>query len=518
MQNYKILWADDEIDLLKPHILFLEKKGYDVTPVNSGFDALDSCNNEYFDVVFLDENMPGMSGLEVLTKIKTKFPNLPVVMITKNEEEEIMEEAIGSKITDYLIKPLNPNQILLSVKKILENKKLVSERATTDYQKEFRQISMTISDDLDYKEWADIYKKLIRWELEFSTNDDAGMAEILDSQKSEANTFFADFIIDNYEDWLNGSVEGPLLSHQLLESKVLPLVGKGQPVFLLVIDNLRYDQWKILESTILELFNLIEESNYYSILPTTTAYSRNAIFSGLLPAEMEKQHPDLWVGEDIDEGKNQYEDKFLEAHLQRLGMDIRWSYHKIIHVNQGKNLYNQVNSLLKNDLNVIVYNFVDMLSHARTDMAMIKELAPDESAYRSLTQSWFRHSPLLDTLERISNHGAKLIITTDHGTIRVKKPFKIIGDRNTNTNLRYKQGKNLSYDNKDIFTVRDPGKLHLPKLNVTSSYVFALKDHFFVYPNNYNYYVKYYRDTFQHGGVSMEEMIIPIITLNSRNG
>jgi CheY-like chemotaxis protein len=518
MQNYKILWADDEIDLLKPHILFLEKKGYTVKAVNSGFDALDSCDEEYFDVVFLDENMPGMSGLEVLTKIKAKYPSLPVVMITKNEEEEIMEEAIGSKITDYLIKPLNPNQILLSVKKILENKKLVSERATTDYQKEFRQISMTISDNLDYKEWTEVYKKLVHWELEFSNNNDDGMAEVLDLQKSEANSYFADFIVENYEDWLNGVTEAPLFSHQLLENSVIPQLEKDVPVFLLVIDNLRYDQWKVLEPTILELFNLVDESEYFSILPTTTAYSRNAIFSGLLPTEMEKNHPNFWVGEDVDEGKNNFEDKFLEAHLERLGLNIKWSYHKIIHVNQGKNLFNQVNSLLKNDLNVIVYNFVDMLSHARTDMAMIKELAPDESAYRSLTQSWFKHSPLYDTLERISRHRAKLIITTDHGTIRVKKPFKIIGDRNTNTNLRYKQGKNLAYDNNDIFTVKEPSKLHLPQLNVSSSYVFALKDHFFAYPNNYNYYVKYYRDTFQHGGVSMEEIIIPLISLNSRNG
>jgi CheY-like chemotaxis protein len=518
MQNYKILWADDEIDLLRPHILFLEKKGYNVKPVNSGFDAIESCDNEYFDVVFLDENMPGMSGLEVLVKIKAKLPNMPVVMITKNEEEEIMEEAIGAKITDYLIKPLNPNQILLSIKKILENKKLVSERATTDYQKEFRQISMTISDNLNHEEWAEVYKKLLHWELEFSNNDDTGMAEVLDLQKSEANAYFADFVMANYENWINSEGEGPMLSHNLIESKVLPHVGNGQPVFMIVIDNLRYDQWKILEPTILELFNLDEESDYYSILPTTTAYSRNAIFSGLSPAEMEKKHPDLWIGEDIDEGKNNFEDKFLAAQLKRLHKNIKWSYHKIIHVNQGKNLYNQVNGLLKNDLNVVVYNFVDMLSHARTDMAMIKELAPDESAYRSLTRSWFRHSPLLDTLERISRHNARVIITTDHGTIRVKKPFKIIGDRNTNTNLRYKQGKNLSYDNDDIYTVREPEKLHLPRLNVSSSYVFALKDHFFAYPNNYNYYVKYYRDTFQHGGISMEEMIIPVISLNSRHG
>lgn len=517
MQNYKILWADDEIDLLRPHILFLEKKGYEVTAVNSGFDALDRCSAEYFDVVFLDENMPGMSGLETLTKIKARLPNIPVVMITKNEEEEIMEEAIGAKITDYLIKPLNPNQILLSVKKILENKKLVSERATTDYQREFRQISMTITDRLDCREWAQVYKKLVHWELEFANNDDTGMAEILEMQKSEANSHFADFIIENYADWLHGEEEAPLLSHQVLREKVIPVVKKGDPVFLMVIDNLRYDQWKVLENTILELFNLDDESEYYSILPTTTAYARNAIFSGLLPYEMEQKHPDLWVGEDEDDGKNNNEDKFLEAQLKRLGLDIKWSYHKIVRVNQGKNLLSQVNSLLKNDLNVVVYNFVDMLSHARTDMAMIKELAPDESAYRSLTRSWFRHSPLLDTLEKISKYRARVIITTDHGTIRVKKPFKIVGDRNTNTNLRYKQGKNLGYDSNDIFAVKNPDKYHLPKLNVSSSYVFALRDDFFAYPNNFNYYVKYYRDTFQHGGVSMEEMIIPLITLNSRN-
>ncbi|MEN8248054.1 MAG: PglZ domain-containing protein [Bacteroidota bacterium] len=518
MQNYKILWADDEIDMLKPHIMFLEKKGYQVKPVNSGYDALDSCEEEYFDVVFLDENMPGMSGLEVLTKIKAKFPNLPVVMITKNEEEEIMEEAIGAKITDYLIKPLNPNQILLSVKKILENKKLVSERATTDYQKEFRNISMTISDDLDYRQWVEVYKKLIRWELEFASTDDTGMAEVLELQKSEANSYFANFIINNYEDWINGSEDSPLLSHQLMLKQVLPKLEKDKPLFLFVIDNLRYDQWKILESTILGMFNLEDEIDYYSILPTTTAYARNAIFSGLLPDEMEKYHPEFWVGEDSDEGKNNYEDKFLEAQLDRYGLNIKWSYNKITHVDKGRSLSNRTPGLLKNNLNVIVYNFVDMLSHARTDMAVIKELAPDESAYRSLTQSWFKHSPLLEMLETISKHKARVIITTDHGTIRVKRPFKIIGDRNTNTNLRYKQGKNLSYEGNDVYIAKDPLRLHLPQLNVSSSYVFALKDEFFAYPNNYNYYVKYYRDTFQHGGVSMEEMIIPLISLNSRNG
>ena len=518
MQQYKILWADDEIDLLRPHILFLENKGYDVTPVNSGSDAVEICEKEYFDVVFLDENMPGMTGLEALNIIKSRLPNLPVVMITKSEEEQIMEDAIGAQISDYLIKPLNPNQILMSVKKILDNKRLVSEHTNMGYQQDFRDISMTLNDYLTYDEWAEVYKKITAWELAFDQQEEANMSEILDSQKVEANNYFSQFIGDSYEDWMQQKGSRPLLSHELMKEKVFPHIGKGKPVYFLVIDNLRYDQWLIIKPMVLEYFNLQNEESYYSILPTTTAYARNAIFSGLLPLDMAKKHPEFWVGEDVDEGKNNFEDKFLEAQLKRVRLDIKWSYQKITHVNKGKNLVESINRLAENDLNVIVYNFVDMLSHARTDMAMIKELAPDEAAYRSITNSWFQHSPLFEALKKISEKGATLVITTDHGTIRVKKPFKIIGDRNTNTNLRYKQGKNLSYDNDDVLVAPDPEKFMLPKVNVSSSYVFALKDQFFAYPNNYNYYVKYYRDTFQHGGVSMEEMIIPVISLTSRNG
>ena len=518
MHAYKILWADDEIDLLRPHILFLENKGYEVTPVNSGSDAVEICEKQYFDVVFLDENMPGMTGLEALKEIKQRLPNLPVVMITKSEEETIMEEAIGSQISDYLIKPLNPNQILLSVKKILENKRLVSEHTNMGYQQDFRDISMALNDYLDFEEWAEVYKKITNWELAFDKQEEADMQDVLDTQKVEANNYFASFIEDNYQDWLQHPEEAPLMSHQLMRAKVFPQLGKEKPVFFLVIDNLRYDQWLILKPLVLEYFNMLEETSYYSILPTTTAYARNAIFSGLLPLEMANKLPDYWVGEDKEEGKNNFEDKFLAYQLKQAGLSVKWSYHKIIHTNQGKNLVDSINSLMQNDLNVIVYNFVDMLSHARTDMAMVKELAPDESAYRSLTSSWFSHSPLLEALKKISQHEATLIITTDHGTIRVKRPFKIIGDKNTNTNLRYKQGKNLSFDGSDVLVAKDPEKFKLPKTNVSSSYVFALKDQFFAYPNNFNYYVKYYRDTFQHGGVSLEEMIIPVISLTSRNG
>ena len=517
MQKYNILWADDEIDLLKPHILFLNQKGYDVTPVNNGSDAVEFCDQNNYDVVFLDENMPGMSGLEALSHIKSSHPNLPVVMITKSEEEHIMEEAIGSKISDYLIKPLNPNQILMSVKKILDNKRLVSEHTNLSYQQDFRNIMMAFGEALDFTEWANIYKKLVFWELEIDNAQNRDMIEVLNTQKEEANNNFARFIEENYTDWLNDpDIDKPVMSHTLMKKKVVPELG-DEPVYLLVIDNLRYDQWKILEPTIQEYFNVLEEDSYYSILPTTTAYARNAIFSGLMPDEMERRYPDLWVGEDVEEGKNNHEAEFLQRQLRGSHPDVKFSYTKITNVNSGKQLVDSIPNLVVNDLNVIVYNFVDMLSHARTDMAMIRELAPDESAYRSITRSWLQHSPLLEALIKISEQGARLIITTDHGTIRVKKPFRIVGDKNTNSNLRFKLGKNLSYEDKNVMEGRDPGLLRLPKLNVSTSYVFAIEEYFFAYPNNYNYYVKYYRDTFQHGGVSMEEMIIPVVTLQSKN-
>lgn len=518
MQRYNILWADDEIDLLKPHILFLNDRGYDITPVTSGADAIDAVENTHYDVVFLDENMPGMTGLETLSYIKNRRPSLPVVMITKNEEEDIMEEAIGSKIADYLIKPLNPNQILISVKRILDNKRLVSEKTNSQYQQDFRTIGMEMNDRLDHKEWVEIYKKLVYWELEIDQTENKSMHEVLEMQKVEANANFSRFIEDEYESWLNDpNVDRPLLSHQLMKKKVFPLLN-DDPYFFIVIDNLRFDQWKMIEEDIAPYFNIEEEDAYYSILPTTTAYARNSIFSGELPLEMSRKHADIWVGDDdTEEGKNNNEGEFIRRQLAKNNINKKFSYNKIIHANQGKQLNDNFPNLLQNQLNVIVYNFVDMLSHARTDIRMIKELAADESAYRSLTRSWFQHSPLFDMLRMISDKGLRVMITTDHGTYRVKKPFKIAGDRTVNTNLRYKQGKNLGYKGKNgIFEVRQPEKLHLPKQNVSTSYVFATDDTFFAYPNNYNHYVKYYRDTFQHGGVSMEEMIIPIISLNSK--
>ncbi len=518
MQRYSILWADDEIDLLKPHILFLQQRGYDITPVNNGSDAVDMSEARHFDLVFLDEHMPGMSGLEALSQIKNTKPNLPVVMITKNEEEQIMEEAIGSKIDDYLIKPINPSQILLAIKKILDNKRLVIEKTNLNYQQEFRKISMAFLDDMSHEQWADIYKKLVYWELQMEEADNRDMGEVLEMQKVEANLNFCRFIKRNYESWLNNTnIDKPLLSHQVMKKKVFPEIKTGEPCFFVLIDNLRLDQWKTIEPVLSEYFNVDKEETYYSILPTTTAYARNAIFSGMLPSEMAKVHPDLWVGEDEDESKNNYEDDFLAKQIRKNNLNIKFSYNKIKKLEEGRDLADSINNLFHNDLNVIVYNFVDMLSHARTDMAMVRELAPDESAYRSITKSWFIHSPLFEILRKISDKKAKVIITTDHGTIRVKRPFKIVGDRSVNSNLRYKQGKNLGFEGDKVFEAAKPERFFLPKMNVSTSYVFAIEDQFFAYPNNYNYYVNFYKDTFQHGGVSLEEMIIPFILLSSKN-
>lgn len=517
MENISILWADDEIDLLKPHILFLQQKGYEVVTSNNGAEALDIIRERDFDIVFLDEHMPGMSGIETLEGIKNMYPNLPVVMITKSEEESIMEDAIGSNISDYLIKPVNPNQILLSLKKNLENKKLISEKTTMAYQQEFRSIGMDISMGLDHEQWVDLYKKIIRWELDLGKTTDDNVIDILNMQKNEANQVFAKFIEKNYIAWLSGEEESrPVLSPTLFKDKIFPGLQTGKPIFVLLIDNLRYDQWKAIQPMIEEYYRVDSDDIYYSILPSTTQYARNAIFSGLMPLEIQKRHPQYWIPEEAEGSKNAHEGDLLGEQLKRFGKNIKYSYNKILNLDAGRKLAENLSNLYHNDLNVIVYNFVDMLSHARTEMEIIRELADDEAAYRSLMVSWFEHSSLFDIIKQLSESQIPIMITTDHGSVRVEDPVKIVGDRNTTTNLRYKSGKNLNYEKKEVFEVRNPDDVYLPKTNVSTSYVFCRNNTFFAYPNNFNYYVKYYRNTFQHGGISMEEMLIPIITLSPK--
>lgn len=516
--SVKILWVDDEMDSLKSQVVFLTSKGYTVNTLTNGFDAVDFVKENLVDVVLLDESMPGISGLETLAKIKSILPSLPVIMVTKNETENLMEEAIGSQISDYLIKPVNPNQVLLSLKKILDNKRLISEKTTSAYQQDFRNLFMALNSSPDHNEWRNIYKKLVYWEMEMDKSDSPEMREVFQAQKDEANTEFFKFINKNYAGWLQPkAIHPPIMSHTLFAKKVLPQVDKDVSTFFILIDNLRLDQWRAIQPIFESIFRVIEEDIFYSILPTATQYARNAIFSGLLPIEIEKKFPNDWKNDDEEGGKNLREDYFLEALLKRLGKtDLRHSYTKILTNEAGQSLVSNIHNLLNNDLNVIVYNFVDMLSHARTEMEVLKELANDERSYRSITRSWFEHSPLFEALKRIADKKIRIVLATDHGSIRVKNPAKVVGDRQTTTNIRYKHGKNLNYDPKDVLSFRDPKEAGLPTPNVNSSFIFAKEDRYLCYPNNYNHFANFYRNSFQHGGVSLEEMLVPVVVMEPK--
>ena len=515
MTTGHLLWVDDEIEMLRAHIIFLEKKGYDVTTVNNGNDAIEECRKRNFDLVLLDEMMPGITGLETLQQIKDISPSTPIVMVTKSEEENIMDQAIGQKIADYLIKPVNPSQILLALKKNIHKKQIVTEVTQTGYRKEFQDIAMRIMDCSTLDDWKDIYRRLVRWELELSSAD-SDMTEMLQMQKEEANNSFAKFVRKNYLSWVApGTTQRPLMSPDIFKKCVFPAVNNGEKVFLIVIDNFRYDQWRTLAQDIGEMFD-VNEDMYMSILPTATQYARNAIFSGLMPEQIERMFPDLWVDEDEDEGKNINEEPLVRTQIERYRRHDSFSYHKINDSAAAERLVERLGELKKNDINVVVLNFIDMLSHARTESKMVRELANNESAYRSITLSWFRHSVVGELIKALAQIDCTVILTTDHGSIRASKPIKIIGDRNTNTNLRYKLGKNLNCQSKEVFVVKNPHEAQLPAPNLSTSYVFATGNSFLAYPNNYNYYVSYYKDTFQHGGISMEEMLIPLVTLKKR--
>lgn len=514
MRNIKILWTDDEIEALKPHIIFLQEKGYEIDTCSNGNDALDLVRKYRYDLIFLDENMPGLSGIETLKLIREIRTDIPVVIVTKSEEEDLMETAIGSEIADYLIKPVKPKQILIAIKKILDQRRLITEKTTTDYQQEFSRISGMISSAKTFTDWTELYRKIVFWEAELEKSSDSGMDEILKTQENEANNSFSKFMMSNYVNWLKpDNKNGPLLSPDLLTKKIFPGIQKNKSLFFILIDNLRYDQWRTISSELSGLYRIIDEDLYFSILPTATQFSRNSIFAGMMPGRISETMPDLWINDDKEEGKNNNEEIMFGRQLKLKGLNYKWSYNKISSNQEGKRVNDKLRSLLENDINILVYNFVDMLSHARTDVGVIRDMASDEKAYRSLTRSWFIHSPLFELLKTIAAQPVKVIFSTDHGTIRVQNPIKIIGDRKTSSNLRYKMGRNLDYDARKVFEIINPEKAMLPKTNLSSRYIFALNKDYLVYQNNYNHYAGYYKDTFQHGGISMQEIMLPVATL-----
>ena len=514
MNNGRLLWVDDEIDLLRGHIVFLEKKDYSVQTCTNGSDALDICRENKFDLILLDENMPGMSGLETLQAIKDIQPLVPVVMVTKNEAEDLMDQAIGSQIADYLLKPVNPRQVLLTLKKNIHRDEIRQEAVQTGYRRAFGEIGMQMGEDLSDEGWTDLYRRLVGWELELDLADDA-MKEMLAMQKAEANKAFAKFVAKNYARWMADARTRPMMSHDVFRRAIFPRLTAGRKVFLLVLDNLRYDQWRVLSAELAAQFD-IDESLYFSILPTATQYARNALLSGLTPLQIRDMYPDLWVDEEEDEGKNLNEEQLIARQLERYRRRETFTYHKINDSQAADRLLSNFTPLTRSPLNVLVINFIDILSHARTESRMVRELAGGEAAFRSLTLSWFRHTAIRDLFAHLAGLDYDILITTDHGSIRATNPIRVVGDKTLNTNLRYKAGKNLGYNAKEVFEMRDPKRCGLPAPSLSTAYIFATGADFFAYPNNYNHYVNYYRNTFQHGGVSMEEMIVPLVSLHPK--
>ena len=521
----RILWVDDEIDLLRPHIILLEQRGYTVSTATNGEDAIEMAQKQRFNLVFLDESMVGISGLETLAVLKDIDRSVPIVMVTKNEQESLMEEAIGRKIYDYLTKPVNPTQILAACKKFLETQRITEEKITQDFHQEYSVISRRLMDRMDWSEWLDVYLKLTERSVELDKHPDVGLEQSLRDQWKVCNAEFSKFIEHDYFDWLVDKDKrpdgAPLLSPHVADSFLIPKLASGRPTFFIVVDCMRLDQWMVMEEFIRPLFT-IQHDYYCSILPTATPYARNSIFAGLYPTEINKHYPQFTIDErgSDEHSLNKHEKEFLSLLLQRRRVKLKsdLQYIKIIDTDFGKKIESDIMRYAKHHLTAIVINAVDMIAHSRSDYPILKEIAPDESAYRSLTRSWFQHSSFYGILKALATvPDVQIVITTDHGSVRCMRPSKVIGDRETTTNLRYKIGRNVKAESRDAMIIKDPQAFKIPAGGGSNTTVIVSKeDHYFIYPTDYHHYVQKYRDSFQHGGISLEEMVLPVVTLEPR--
>ena len=513
----KILWADDEIELLRSHQLFLNDKGFEVTPVNNGEDAVAMVQQENFDIVLLDEMMPGLDGLQTLEQIKQLNSNIPIIMITKSEEEHLMDEAIGRRIDDYLTKPVNPSQIFMACKKLLDSRQIRQSQAGQVYVSKATQIQQWLAGGVTWKTWIDLHLLLCEWDIEIRRLGDKSLHGMVDDQKRECNQEFGRFVERNYAEWIENEDNSPPMSVDVVPEFVYPYLEAGRQVFFIVVDCLRLDHWLIMEPVLSEFFD-VKRHYHYSILPTATPYSRNAIFSGLFPSEIERKYGNVWANAQDESSLNRNEHRYIDEQLAEMGFSPQTSSHyvKVINAGEGQSLTRKVPSLANVPLVSIVYNFLDLLVHGRSHSALLKEIAPDEAAFRSLVSSWFAHSSLFETLQQVARTEAVVVLTTDHGAIRGTRAAVVHGDRETSTNLRYKNGKNLRVEGKDALFISEPGRYGLPSAGMGANFIVAKEDFYFVYPTNFNEYQRQYKDSFQHGGISLEEMILPVAVLEPK--
>jgi hypothetical protein len=453
--------------------------------------------------------------LTTLEEIKDIEPHLPVVMVTKSEEESLMEDAIGSKIDDYLVKPVNPSQILLVIKRLLDSKKIISSSSMRRYVQEINKFNQQLYGPMQPEDWHTAARLIAEWNLEMDESTDEGLKQTHEGTKKEWNNEFTKYILNSYQKWLHTD-KRPRLSPDVTAEFVVPPLKQKKKTLFVVVDCMRLDQWMLIEPLVAEFCN-VQRDYYFAILPTATPFARNSLYAGLFPDDINKAYPDLYAT--MDEGSlNRDEDRLFSDNLARNGLrfENQMKYVKVYDNSEGEALAKRASDFFESPAVTFVFNFLDILTHGRSSNVILKEIAGTEAAFRTLMRSWFVHSPLYTILQTFIQRGFHIVVTSDHGSVLCRQGTMAHGRRSTSTNLRYKYGDNLNSDPKDSLLIKKPDQWRLPKFTLATTYIIAKDDYYFVYPNNYNEMVRQFQNSFQHGGISLEEMVVPIATLTPR--